>query len=209
MAHEVRTASGNKINWNHPPTASALCTWSKKGTSGQTVKGSFRSLCALNRANNLAMRKFGTGVEVIQSAFNTVVRASAGTHDFDACFDLRIDGVGWWDQQHFFRGSCGIGGWYRHPPLFGNHFHGFVLPPRHGSGISDDYRQSGLKVGKYVDGGWSTEGAKVTSSQIEDYYNHAFGLSGQHEKNSDKSWFPRDIEDTIFNLRAYVEKRAA
>lgn len=208
MAHEVRTATGRKINWDHPPTASALCTWSKKGTSGQTVKGSFRSLCALNRANNLAVRKFNSEVEVIQSAFNTAIRASAGTHDFDACFDLRIDGVGWWDQQRFFR-KVGFGCWYRHAPLFGNHIHGFVLPNRHGSGISDDYRQSGLKVGKYVDGGWSTVGYRFTSSQIEDYYNHAFGLSGQHARNSDRSWFPSDIESTIFNLRAYVEKRSS
>jgi hypothetical protein len=52
------------------------------------------------------------------------------------------------------------------------------------------------------------QGVQITSAQITDYYNHAFGLSGQHTPNSDHSWFPASIKDTIFDLKTYVAKRA-
>jgi len=96
----------------------------------------------------------------------------------------------------------------RKPPLFGWHYHGFTLPPREGKSISDDFQVHGFRVGIYVDGGWSTRGALVTTSQIADYYNHAFGLSYQHRPGSDKTWFPKDIKATIFDLDAYVAQRA-
>jgi hypothetical protein len=49
----------------------------------------------------------------------------------------------------------------------------------------------------------------VGSSQLVDYYNHAFALSGKHDKGSDKSWFPSNIPATIFDLGDYVSRRAA
>lgn len=204
---EVRLLSGRKIDWNNPPRANAKCMWSRRDSDGDKVYGSFRSLCALNRANNLAIRKYDQQILVYQGAYSTRVAASAGTHDLDACYDLGKLGDSWWESQKFYR-LCGIGGWYRKPPTFMNHYHGFVLPP-HSGRVSDDYDEAGIKVGKYVDGGISTVGRLVTSSQLVDYYNHAFGLSGQHKPGSDRSWYPKNIPDTIFSLRAYIERRAA
>lgn len=205
---ECLYAGGKRVNWRNPPKANAKCLWSKRSMYGKKVYGSFRTICFLNRLNNLAIDKYGRGIEVIQPPYNTTVAASAGTHDEDACADIYIPGVGWWEQQRFFRAN-GFGCWYRHRPLFGNHIHGFVLPPMSGKVRSDDFRDGHFEVGKYVDGGISTSGRKYTSSQVDDYWNHAFGLSGQHGRNSDKSWFPKNIGATIFNLNAYVAKRAA
>lgn len=206
--HEVRYLNGRAINWKRPPRANKMCAWSKKTTSGRSIRGSFRTLCHLNRLNNLALKKFGVEIQVIQPDWNTGVAASAGTHDFDATWDLWIPGVDPWVQQRFFRAN-GLGGWMRKPPLFGWHYHGFTLPPREGQSISDDFKVHGFKVGIYVDGGYSSRGGLVTSSQISDYYNHAFGLSGQHSAGSDRTWFPKSIEATVFDLGKYVARRAA
>jgi hypothetical protein len=205
--HEVRLLSGKPINWKRPPRPTAMCSWSKKTTAGRPIRGSFRTLCHMNRLNNLALRRFGREISVIQPDWNTTVAASAGTHDFDATWDLWIPGVDPWVQQRFFRAN-GMAGWIRKPPLFGWHFHGFTLPPREGHSISDDFKVHGFKVGIYVDGGYSTRGGLVTSSQIVDYYNHAFGLANQHARGSDRSWYPKDIPATIFNLKRYVARRA-
>ena len=58
------------------------------------------------------------------------------------------------------------------------------------------FNLSGRTVGVFVPG------------QLVDYFNHAFGLAGQHEPNSDKSWFPPDIKATIFYLQRYIDRRA-
>lgn len=204
---EVLLLNGKPINWKKPPKPTDMCTWSKKDINGRTIKGSFRTLCHLNRLNNLAKKKFGKELEVIQRDWNTSVAESKGTHDFDSVFDVYIPGVPWWDVQRFLRAN-GFWCWYRHAPLFSNHIHGGTLPPREGKLPSDDYAAAGFKVGVFVDGGYSTEGHRVTSSQIEDYWLHAFGLAGQHTPGSDKSWFPKNIEATIFDLDAYVARRA-
>lgn len=209
--HEVRTADGKPINWRRPPRPNTMCTWTKRDQAGRPIRGTFRTLCHLNRLNNLALKRFGREIVVIQRDWNTGVAASAGTHDYDATWDLYIPGVDWWTQQRFFRAN-GLGCWYRHPPLFGNHIHGFTLPPREGRSISDDFAVHGIKVGVYVDGGYSTRGRLVTSSQLADYYARAFGLSGQHEPGSDRSWHPATrpggVEATIFDLDKYVAQRA-
>lgn len=203
----VLTGNGRPINWAKPPRPTTKVRWSKKDSSGRLVTGSLRTIAHLDRLNNLALKRFGVEIIIIQPPFNTTVRASAGTHDYDCCVDLYIPGVSWWTQQKFFRAN-GLACWYRHPPSFGNHIHGFTLPEREGRSISDDWQVAGYKVGIYVDGGYSTRGGLVTSSQISDYYNHAFGLSGQHTPNSDKSWFPTQIEQTIFDLDKYVAYQA-
>ena len=48
----------------------------------------------------------------------------------------------------------------------------------------------------------------MASSQLTDYYNHAFGLKDQHTTNSDHSWFAADIEATIFDLDRYIAQQA-
>lgn len=207
---QVLKLSGKPINWRKPPKPTTRVMWSKKADNGKPVTGSFWFICALVRADNKAHKKFGTGIRVLQPPFNSSVPASAGTHDLDAIIDAYIPGVGWWDQQRFFR-KIGFMWWYRHPPKFGNHGHGGPLPPWRGATRSQDYEACGLEVGVYVDGGFSTRGRRVTSSQIDDYYNRALGLAGGHAPGSDKSWFPSDIRATIFSfkdLKKFVARRA-
>lgn len=208
QGNRVLRLNGRPINWKNPPKPTDRVMWSKKDIYGKRVTGSFRTICHVDRLDALAQGRFGQGLAVIQPSYNTGVRASAGTHDYDACLDVYIPGVDWYVAQKFLRAN-GFACWYRHPPLFGNHIHGFTLPPREGKSISDDWKVAGFTVGKYVDGGWSLYGRLVTSSQIEDYYRHAFGLAGMHTPGSDKSWFPSNIEATIFDLDAYVARRAA
>lgn len=194
--HEVTRANGKPINWKRPPKPNTMCSWTKRTASGQAIRGSFRTLCHLNRLNNLALRQFGSELVVIQPPWNTGVAASAGTHDLDAVWDLFIPGVDWWVQQRFFRAN-GFACWYRHPPLFTKHIHGFTLPPREGKSVKDDFAVHGFRVGAFVPG------------QLEDYYRHSFGLANQHNRGSDQSWFPKRIEATIFDLDRYVAQRAA
>lgn len=201
--NDILTLDGKPIDWRRPPRANALVLWAHQG---KRYKGTLRTVCHMARLNSLAKKQFGKEIVVIQPDWNTGVAASAGTHDFDSTWDVYIPGVDWWVQQRFFRRN-GFGCWYRHPPLFGYHIHGFTLPPREGESISDDFKVAGIKVGKYVDGGYSTYGRLVTSSQIGDYYNHAFGLSGQHDAGSDRSWFPENIRATIFDLDKFIANR--
>lgn len=214
MAHSLKNYAmkvvhldGKPIDWEHPPKPDVMVKWTKTTTSGREIRGTFRTICAMDRFNRLCYRKWGVGLQIIQPDWNTGVAASAGTHDFDACFDIWIPGVDPWDAQRFLRRN-GFACWVRKPPLFGWHIHGFVLPTQSGTVRSDDFREHGTKVGIYVDGGYSTRGALVTSSQIQDYYSEAFGLSGQHGAFSDRSWFPKSKEATVFSLRDYNANRA-
>lgn len=202
--HSIRRwHTGWKINWSKPPKPTTIVRFLHQG---RTYKMSFRTACAMARLNNLARNRFGKEIRIIQSCYNTGVSASAGTHDYDATFDLEIPGVPWREQERFFRAN-GFGCWYRYPPKFSHHIHGFVLPPREGQSISDDFKVHGFKVGKYVDGGFSLYGRLVTSSQLGDYYAHAFGLSGMHTPGSDRAWYPENIAATIFDHKAFIARR--
>ena len=187
----VLLMNGRKVDWFNPPNSTARVKWSKKDMYGRWVTGSLRTIAHLDRLNTLAKKRFGTEIVVIQPPYNTTVKASAGTHDFDACIDLYIPGVNWWVQQKFFRRN-GFGCWYRHPPTFGHHIHGFTLPVPKGAYRGDDF---GTRVGIYVPG------------QLIDYYNEAFGLSGQHTPKSDKSWFPPNKDATVFSLKNYADNQ--
>lgn len=206
--HEAQLLDGKPIDWHNPPAANERVQWSKRTTAGRPVTGSLRTICHLNRLNNLALGRFKTGIAIIQPSYNTGVPASAGTHDYDACVDLYIPGVEWYTAQAFLRRN-GFGCWYRHEPDFPEqHIHGFTLPNQSGVVRADDFRDGSFRVGLYVDGGISASGHQTSSSQLVDYYNHAFGLAGQHSPGSDKSWFPPDIGKTIFNLQRYIRTRA-
>lgn len=198
----VLTLAGKPINWAKPPKPTDRVMWSKKAASGKKVTGSLRTIAHLDVLDTLAKSDFGQGIVVLQPPYNTGVRASAGTHDYDACIDLYIPGVAWRTQETWLR-KHGFGCWWRRPPSFGNHIHGFTLPPREGREVSDDWAAQGFKVGKYVDGGYSTTGHKYTSSQIEDYYNRRTGLAG-HAHDSG-STFPPNISATIFDLNKYIK----
>ncbi|MGH8837008.1 MAG: hypothetical protein ACRDWG_18730 [Actinomycetes bacterium] len=189
--HEAQHLHGETIHWDNHPLSTTRVRWSKRDRDGDLVTGSLRTICHLNRLNNLAIKKFDTEIVIIQPPYNTGVEASKGTHDFDCCVDLHIPEVNWWTQQRFFRAN-GLGCWYRFPPTFGHHIHGITLPKPEGTSHLDDFA---TKVGWYV------------PTQLKDYYNHAFGLKDQHERNSDDSWFPSDIDATVFDLGAYIRTR--
>jgi hypothetical protein len=205
----VLRMDGKEINWDNKQTPTARVMWSKESMWGQRVIGSLRTICHIDRLNNLAISRFDSELIIIQPPYNTTVEASKGTHDFDACFDWYIPGLGWWDMQRFGRGN-GVADWYRPTNTrWSNHQHGFTLPPQRGSIRSNDFADSGFKVGYYIDGGYSLYGERRYTSQLDDYYKHAFGLKDMHTPGSDKSWFPPDIGATIFDLHAYVERRRA
>lgn len=198
----VLTLSGKPIDWAHPPKATAKVLWSRRSVSGKRVTGSLYAIAHLDHMNTLSMKKFGQPILVIQPPYNTGVVASAGTHDLDMCSDGYIPGVPWLEAQAFMRAN-GAGAYYRSPAQgFSPHIHWFTLPPQEGSNVSDDYRASGFEVGKFVDGGYSTVGRKVASSQIEDYYLHRNALAGHAP---DPTWFPS--VQKIFNLDAYITKQ--
>lgn len=79
-------------------------------------KGMFGQNCVVGRrtAGHLDSTKERLAEEhprcrlvIIQPAYNTGVAASAGTHDFDACLDVSIEGMGWWAAQSFFVNAAG------------------------------------------------------------------------------------------------------
>lgn len=165
-------------------------TWRGHYAWGAEVKGSRRSIAHLEDTDQRARKKFGVGIEVLQSAYHTGYAPSEGTHDLDACYDVHIPGVDFWEQQRFFR-ALGWAAWYRYPSQgFTPHIHMISL------GFT-------TKVGKYVDGGLSTAGYIYTSSQVRDYWNHALGLSGQHDSGDDPTWHPDNISATIFDYSAW------
>lgn len=199
----VVALNGKAINWLKPPKANALVLWSKRDMYGRKVIGSLRTIALLDKTDALARKKFGTGIVVIQPSYNKGVAASAGTHDFDACLDVYIPGVSWAEQQRFFRAN-GWGAYWRKPPKFGNHIHMFALPVPEGSDRSDDYRAGGFKVGRFVDGGWTTLGRKVYGAQVTSYYLRRDALASNLKDNS---WFPASITKTVFDLPAWLKAK--
>lgn len=186
--------SGNEVRWQNQQNPTRRVRWEHDSMYGHPVEGSLRTIAHLDWMSARAEKVFGQRIVVIQPPFNTGVAASAGTHDFDACIDWYIPGVGWYKAQRFGR-VHGDGCWYRKPPLFPNHIHGFTLPP---------HRKFRTKVGIYVDGGLSQFGRLVTSSQLTDYYEHKSGLVGH---THDPSWFPKNIDATIFDLSLFLQNK--
>lgn len=199
----VLTLAGKPINWANPPKATDKVMWSSRTVGGKPVTGSLRTIAHLDHLSTLAIKKYRVGISVIQPPYNTGVPQSVGTHDFDACSDVQIVGVPWPEQQRFLRAN-GFACWVREPPAFSWHIHGFTLPPAEGVDPVDDFRVAGFKVGKFVDGGLSSLGQIVGSSQISDYYAHRDGLSSHAH---DTSWFPLDIKATVFDLGAYIGRQ--
>lgn len=197
----VLTLAGNPINWDKPPAPTTRVMWSRKDKSGRRVTGSFRHICHLDYTDQQARKEFGKGISIFQPAYNKGYKPSAGTHDYDACVDVHIPGVGWLKQQGFFR-RHGWGCWWRKPPTFINHIHGFTLPLQEGVDRSDDYAIAGFTVGKFIDGGWSLYGRKIASAQLTSYYQHRSGLKGNAKDNT---WFPPNIKATIFDLPEFVK----
>lgn len=146
---------------------------------------------------------------ILQPCYNTGVQASAGTHDKDAVFDVKIDGLGWWDAQLFLR-RCGWAAWFRHTGLWASpkawHIHMISIPEGLDNSptpleIGKAYAAAGIVVGRYIDGGYTTTGSVVATSQVDDYFDHSIGLKGQHRAGADTSRFPRNIAATIYRYQ--------
>lgn len=192
---DVLYLDGTPLNWADPNLSPTMMVmWSKKCLNGKIFKGSLRTVAHFNFMNDMAVLEFGREIECIQPPYNEGVEASAGTHDLDACKDWYIPGVSWWEMQRFGR-KYGDGCWYRRWPLFSNHIHGLTLPPMEGVSRADDFAVAGFEVGIFVPG------------QLVDYFNRAFGLKNQHTPGSDKSWFPKNIGKTIFNLQKEIDRQ--
>lgn len=150
---------------------------------------------------------------VIQGCYNSSISASAGTHDYDSVLDVKILRMPgrtaarrWLKAQAFLR-THGWAAWWRHTgtwaPQANWHIHMADIPPglpTHPSAaqVGAAYRRIGTKVGKYIDGGVTTHGSVVATSQIVDYYNHALGLAGQHNSGADSTWYPDSINQYVF-----------
>lgn len=201
----VLTLSGKPIDWTKPPKDTARVMWSQRDVYGRYVTGSLRTIAHLDWLHAESVKAFGVGLRVIQPPYNRGVKASAGTHDYDACLDVYIPGVGWLTAQRFFR-ARGFGCWWRRrSKSWIDHIHGFTLPEQEGLDRSDDWAAAGFKVGYLVDGGWSTLHRRVVTAQITSYYDHRSGMIGNVRDNT---WFPDDIKATIFDLKAYIARQA-
>lgn len=155
-----------------------VVTWGRT-TSGKTARMGRRTAAHVDYTIwRLSLAHPGARLHIIQSAYNTGVAASAGTHDRDGCLDVYIEGLDWWDAQRFLR-ECGWAAWYRYPPKFGRHIHMISL------GCTGP-------LGIYVPG------------QIADYYNHRTGLAGHA---ADTSWHPSSIDATVFDYYAWLAKK--
>lgn len=152
----------------------------------------------------LALRFPKARLEILQTCYHTGVAASAGTHDYDCVFDVWVYGgkLGGdpWRAQRFLR-AHGWAAWFRHTGSFADawHIHMISLPTGLSANptadeVSAAYKRLGIRVGVYVPG------------QIDDYYAHAYGLAGQHRAGSDHSYFPNNINRTVFRRALWFNR---
>jgi hypothetical protein len=143
----------------------------------------------------------GATLHVIQPPYHVGWPPSAGTHDKDACSDVWIFGLEPRVAERWLR-AHGFWCWWRHTGTWADppdwHHHGFTAPA--------DGHHFAVPVGVYVDGGLSTQGRIVASSQIQDAHNRAQGLSGLHAPGCDPAPWPPEPYPR-FNLAAYVKHK--
>jgi len=162
---------------------------------GKTFRASKRTISHLKWTRfRLAARHPRARLRVIQGSYNTGVAASAGTHDYDAVLDVEIVGLDWLKAQAFLR-ACGWAAWWRRSGQWSSpnawHIHMISIPSGLDGSPSEAeilaaYRRLGIRVGRFVPG------------QVRDYYRRATGLKGQHDPGSDHTWFPPNINKTVF-----------
>jgi hypothetical protein len=185
--------------------------------AGQTFKASRRTIWHLRWTIwLLALRHPKARLVIYQPCYHGGYARSSGTHDYDCVFDVWINGLTPWRAQRFLR-KRGWGAWFRHTGIWAPrsawHIHMISLP----SGLPANptpaqvgaaYARLGLKVGKYIDGGYTSTGRTCASSQVDDYYAHALGLAGQHRAGEDRSWFPDNINRTVFHRSLWFRRAA-
>lgn len=169
----------------------ALITYTQPNVYGRYFKCSKRTAAHLDFTKEALARKAARDgkaykLVIIQGCYNTGVAASAGTHDFDSCLDIRIDGMSYEDGQTWLR-KQGWGAFYRKPPLFSVHIHMISLPPYKYDWVAP--------VGEWVPG------------QVSDYYAEP-PLDGLVDNLVDNTWHPADIRATIFSYSNWLKKQS-
>lgn len=158
-------------------------------------------------------------LRILQTCYHRGVDLSAGTHDYDCVLDVWIDGgvLGRdpWKAQKVLR-RLGWAAWFRHTGPWADrsewHIHMISLPvglPAQPSAldVGKAYAALGIVVGEYIDGGYTTAGRIVATSQVVDYCTfHAEGLAGEHEQNDDPSWHPADFRRTVFRRALWFHR---
>lgn len=181
---------------------------------GHTFKASRRTVQHLDWTVKRLRRRYPWArLTIIQTCYHTGVDLSAGTHDKDCAFDFRIVGLGWWLSQRFLR-NAGWGCWFRHTGEWDAkgawHVHAISLPPGlAGRDVTADqvgaaFHKIGLVVGEFIDGGRTTKGSTIATSQVRDYFHRTFGLANEHDNGEDHSWFPPNIAKTIYTYNPKV-----
>lgn len=174
--------------------------------AGRTFKASRRTVAHIDATFAAFAQQFPKArLSIIQACYNSTVAASAGTHDRDAVFDFGFSGVlvpggndaaQWLRLQRFLR-NHGWGCWWRHTGTWAAqsawHVHGFSLPV----GLATFATQ----VGEFIDGGQSTLGRVVASSQLADYLTEKDGLAGHA---CDHTWRPSPISSSVFRYVPWV-----
>jgi hypothetical protein len=166
-----------------------VITYDRTNVFGDPVQIGRRTAAHLDwTKQQLAKQIPDARIIIIQGTYHKGFEPSKGTHDFDRCLDVMIlkpDGetYNWTAAERFFR-RHGWAAWHRTPqqdPDFSHHIHMISL------------------------GGANCPVGTLIPGQIADYRNHAFGLEGLHAAKSDTSFFPPDIDATIFNYHDYLE----
>lgn len=165
--------------------------------AGHTFKASRRTVAHLDYTFAAFAAQFPKArLTILQTCYHDGP-LSAGTHDLDAVFDFGFTGEmyptyqrhtvesDWLRLQRFLR-NHGWGCWWRHTGTWAKssawHIHAFSLPV--------GLQRFATKVGEFVDGGQSTLGRVVASSQLEDYLTHHDGLTGHAPDNT---WRPTPL----------------
>lgn len=144
-----------------------IVTYHQATTWGPNFRCSQRTADHLDWTKNNLPK--GATLRILQPPYNVGYKPSAGTHDRDAVLDVEISGMTWDAAQRFLRAHRWAA-WIRTPAQgFTLHIHMVSV----GANLN--------MVGSLV------------PAQLVDYRNHAFGLAGMHEPNSDRTWHPDPI----------------
>lgn len=163
---------------------------------GHTFEASRRTVAHLDwTIRRLRWRAPWARLVILQTCYHAGYRLSAGTHDKDCAFDFMIIGMRWPRGQSFLRNAGWAADW-RHTGPWADpgswHYHAISIPPGlAGRTLTPEqalagFTAVGIVVGSYI------------PTQVSAYFQRAFGLVGENTPGSDHSYFPGNINKTIY-----------
>lgn len=160
--------------------------------NGRYVKAGERTMAHLFDTDEWMRKRHGCWIYVIQSAYNTGVAASAGTHDYDAVLDVLVINTksgrrSWIKGQRRLR-ARGWYDWWRHTGSW------YAPSTWHHHMISGGIIGVGCRVGYLVPG------------QCNDYLAKP-PLNGLAGHSRDYSWHPENIASTHFDFDAWMKRK--